>query len=288
MAGRKFKTQDELDSSEVYRLLQVRYPIPSWALLPQVGNTTGSGVGRWADAVAMGCWPSIGLSFIGFEIKVSRSDWLSEIRNGEKSQAIFKFCDYWYIVVSDEKIVQPGEMPATWGLLAAKGGKLHCIKEAPQLQPQEFTKGFVASILRNAVETVTPEARLKDEYQRGMEEGRKSGEESSAYTRKREDEKHNNLLGAVQAFEKATGLTFPFNEHWKTETEAKAFGEAVRLVMNTDRHRAFTEIQTLRERATEIVTLIDRAVEEARAVVPAPKESVRALSRRLKREGATT
>lgn len=285
MAGRKFKTQDQIDAQEVYRLLQVRYPIPSWALLPQVGNTTGAGVGRWADAVAMSCWPSLGLKFIGFEIKVSRGDWLAEIRNGEKSQAIFKFCDYWYIVVSEEAIVQPGELPATWGLLAAKGGKLHCIKEAPLLQPQEFTKGFIASILRNAVETVTPEARLKEEYQRGMEEGRKDGLESGSYMKKSLQEKYDQLLKSVTIFEQKTGLKWPAHEYITSDEDAKLFSEAVRVVMHTDRHRALKEILELKEKVVGIAKLIDQAVDESKAVIPAPIESRRQHIRRLT-EGA--
>lgn len=281
MAGRKFKTQQELDAHEVYKLLQVRYPIPSWALLPQVGNTTGAGVGRWADAVAMSCWPSLGLKFIGFEIKVSRGDWLGEIRNGEKSNAIFKFCDYWYIVVSEEAIVQPGELPPTWGLLAAKGGRLHCIKEAPLLQPQEFTKGFVASILRNTVECATPEARMKAEYQRGVEDGRKDEKESHSYSVKSDKEKHERLLSTIAIFEKKTGLKWPYNEYWKSDEDAKLFGEAVKLVMHTDRHRALKEILALKDKMAEIAKLIDQAVDESKTVIQAPKESRRQHARRI-------
>jgi hypothetical protein len=281
MAGRKFKTEEQISAEGVYQLLKVRYPIPSWALLPQVGNTTGSGVGRWADAVAMSCWPSLGLKFIGFEIKVSRGDWLGEIRNGEKSNAIFKFCDYWYIVVSEESIVQPGELPPTWGLLAAKGGRLHCITEAPMLQPQEFTKGFVASILRNTVECATPEARLKAEYERGLEEGRKDGQESGSYGMQSLQEKHDRLLQTLTIFEKKTGLKWPYHEYWKSDEDAKLFSEAVKLVMHTDRHRALKEILSLKDKMAEVMKLIDQAVDESKTVIAAPKESRRQHARRL-------
>lgn len=54
----------------------------------------------------------------GFEIKVSRSDWLSEHRTqGKKSAPWRSYCNYWWIVVPRRDIVKPEELPAGWGLL---------------------------------------------------------------------------------------------------------------------------------------------------------------------------
>ncbi|WP_237185509.1 hypothetical protein [Rothia nasimurium] len=55
----------------------------------------------------------------GFEIKVSRADWLTEHRTaGEKSEAWRSYCNYWWIVVPEQGIVKPEELPEGWGLLA--------------------------------------------------------------------------------------------------------------------------------------------------------------------------
>jgi hypothetical protein len=48
--------------------------------MPQVGDATGADVGRHADVVVMGLWPSRGLKLMGFEIKAGRGDWLGELR----------------------------------------------------------------------------------------------------------------------------------------------------------------------------------------------------------------
>jgi hypothetical protein len=40
-----------------------------------------------ADAIARHLWPSQGLELIGFELKVSRSDWLREIKDPYKCES---------------------------------------------------------------------------------------------------------------------------------------------------------------------------------------------------------
>lgn len=61
---------------------------------------------------------------LGFEVKVSRSDWLSELKKPEKADSLARYCDRWYLVISDPKIVKDGELPPTWGLLCRKGDRL--------------------------------------------------------------------------------------------------------------------------------------------------------------------
>ena len=59
-------------------------------------------LGRYADAVAMNLFPSRGLALHGFEIKVSKSDFKSEIENPEKSVPVQQYCDHWWIVAPAE------------------------------------------------------------------------------------------------------------------------------------------------------------------------------------------
>ncbi|WP_237223542.1 hypothetical protein [Rothia nasimurium] len=55
----------------------------------------------------------------GFEIKVSRTDWLSEHRTaGKKSELWRSYCNYWWLVVPNPNMVKPEELPEGWGLLA--------------------------------------------------------------------------------------------------------------------------------------------------------------------------
>lgn len=131
--------------------LRHRYRQPEFAILFEVRNQTGfTRKIRSADAIAMSLYPSRGLEILGFEIKRSRGDWLNELRQPDKSAAIQKYCDRWYVVISDEAVVQNGELPGTWGLLVPRGSKLTCKVEAPKLTPEPIDRLFLASMMRNA------------------------------------------------------------------------------------------------------------------------------------------
>lgn len=144
-----------MKTHEVNAALRRYYPTAEYALMFEVGNTTGAGVSRHADAVAMNLWPSRGLLIEGIEVKVSRSDWLREIKNPEKAEAIAQYCDKWWIV-APEGIVQTQEIPALWGYMSVNDkGAIRVVKQAPQKSKDEVSalnRGFVAAMLRRASE----------------------------------------------------------------------------------------------------------------------------------------
>jgi hypothetical protein len=101
----------------------------------------------------MHLWPSAphGLELVGFELKVSRSDWLRELRQPNKADPIKQFCDRWYVVCADAKIVKyVEELPKGWGLMFAEDGKLVEFIEAPKLNPLPLDRAFVAALMRRA------------------------------------------------------------------------------------------------------------------------------------------
>lgn len=67
-------------------------------------------------------------------IKVSRSDFLSELKKPQKAEVISRYCDRWWIVAADRKVAQVDELPKTWGLLVAQKNGLRQLKPAPQLE----------------------------------------------------------------------------------------------------------------------------------------------------------
>lgn len=141
----------EWDAHRLRAQLKYMFPEESHALFWEVRNKTGYMTGgreRYADAIAMSLWPSRGLDIIGFEIKVSRTDWQKELKDPSKSEALMQFCDKWYLVVGDKSIVHDGELPPTWGLIAPKRTRLGIITPAPTLTPKPVSKPFLASILR--------------------------------------------------------------------------------------------------------------------------------------------
>lgn len=121
---------------------------------------------RTADFIAVDLWPSSGIAIHGHEVKVSRSDWLREMRQPEKAFPFLYLVDYWWVVVSDSSIVKTNaELPSGWGLLVAGKTGLRVRVGAQRLNGQGGTslqahrerppipRGFAASLLRATAKT---------------------------------------------------------------------------------------------------------------------------------------
>lgn len=139
-------------TEDVRAALRIKYPMPEYCLMEEVRDAAGFDAGRSADAIAMSLWPSRGLLVIGFEIKVSRSDWVKELKSPAKAEAIAKYCDQWYVVAA-RGIVQDGELPETWGLIEFDGKRLKEKKFAPRNpEPAPLNRTFIAAMMRRAGE----------------------------------------------------------------------------------------------------------------------------------------
>jgi hypothetical protein len=76
---------------------------------------------------------------------------LRELKQPYKADPIKQFCDRWYVVCADAKIVKyADELPHGWGLMFAEGGKLVEFIEAPKLTPQPVDRAFLAALMRRA------------------------------------------------------------------------------------------------------------------------------------------
>jgi hypothetical protein len=116
---------------------------------------------RIADFLAIDKWQS-SHAIYGHEVKVSRADWLSELRDPSKAQAIMRFCTYWYLVVPTASIVKPGELPAGWGLMVQAGSRLRIRHKAPELTPEPLTLDFTASLVHAVQRTACREPLHRD------------------------------------------------------------------------------------------------------------------------------
>lgn len=114
-----------MSSKELIQLLASQYPPPDCGFIPEFrGDTRWSRESR-ADAIAMHLWPSMGLELIGFDLKISRGDWLRERKQPHKADPIKQFCDKWYLLVSDLNIVKyADELPEGWGLKYVENGEI--------------------------------------------------------------------------------------------------------------------------------------------------------------------
>lgn len=154
---------------ELYAALRIRFAAPEWVFLTEVRNATGFDGSRSADAVAMSVWPSRGLELHGIEVKQSRGDWLRELKQPAKAEAIARYCDRWWVAVTDSTLIADGELPAGWGLLAPRGKKLAAVVEAPRAEPApETPRRFLASLLAAA------QKQLSDGERRRIEDAARS------------------------------------------------------------------------------------------------------------------
>lgn len=196
-----------MQAKDVVAGLRARFASPEWAFLEQVANGTGARAKRWADAVAMNLWPSRGCEVHGFEVKVSRSDWLTELKDPSKADEVASYCDRWWLAIGDGDIVRPGELPSAWGLIAPDGrGGFAVVKEPGALEPAPLSRGFLAAVLRRATQQVTPDAVLREVAARAVEAARARWEEEREEEREQRSDWYRSLKEEVEAFEQASGL----------------------------------------------------------------------------------
>lgn len=244
----------------IVEALRKRYPEPAYALITEVRNSTGHARSRtgYADAIAMGCWPSRGLDVQGFEFKTDRGDWLREWKNPIKADQFVKYCDYWWVVIDDEKIVKREELPKSWGLLVLHGQQLRTVVDAPKLKAKQPDRAFLASLLRSLCDQVLPQKKLDEARRAGVQEGRQSAEE----WRKSEVESlHEQIADAqkgheetIQKFQEKSGLLL-------TDWNAGNIGDAVQRVMKSEHLRIEERLLGLKDTAKNILAAIDVALE---------------------------
>lgn len=236
-------------------LLRVRYPANTHALLFEVRNAAGFAASRACDALAMGLWPSRGLKLEGFEIKRSRADWLKEYRTPEKADAFAQYCDRWWLVVSDAKIVEGGELPETWGLLVAKGARLVCEKEAPPREVSPLSRSFLAALLKRAIDQQrVPAEAARNE---GIAVGRKQERELAATRSRDAASELAALKKRVLEFETASGLSIMFGD-------VRKLGDAVRMVQEGAHHKYDRVVANMLSQATHLVAELERMQQATR------------------------
>lgn len=112
---------------------------------------------RIADFVAADKYPvdpvGSGLAFHGHEVKVSRGDWLAELQDPSKADALKRYMHHWWLVVPDAAIVKPSELPEDWGLLVTSGEKLRAKVSAPRLTPESMPVDLAMSLMSAAART---------------------------------------------------------------------------------------------------------------------------------------
>jgi len=90
----------------------------------------------------------------GFEVKISRADWLAELRQPEKAEAWAQFCHTFSLVAADRRIVRD-DLPDGWGLLIPHGTSLRMVVRPRRRDPRPMPTPIVVSIARAVQKTET-------------------------------------------------------------------------------------------------------------------------------------
>lgn len=245
-------------AKDVRSALLNRYRAPEWATFFEVQDSTGAAASRSADAISMSLYPSRGLRLHGFEIKVSRSDWLHELKQPDKSVALQRYCDHWWIVTPAD-IVREGELPPTWGHLILKGNGLHCVAKAPQLDREQWSPNFLAALLRRSHEA--RERGIREGVDKAMTEERAAIEKT---VRDRVDREVSSLRSinqtAARKLEEIMATCGMAPDQW---INGKDFGAAVRLVYDLGVTRTYGGIAQLAQLARQFA-------DKAEATIPKP------------------
>lgn len=243
-------------SSDVRAALARKFCSPEYALFYEVANATGSAARRSADAIAMGLWPSRGLSLQGFEIKVSRSDWRTEMKNPAKAEEIAQFCRYWWIV-TPPGIVQEGELPEGWGLYEVHGNGLRCVKQAPVNEGVvPITMPFLAALLRRASEHATNElaGKVADAMRTEREAIGKRVKERVDDELSRTAHERERAEKAFKSMREAAGVTDPQTLFGWFDDEQ--FARAVGLVHRLGITKTYSGLRDLSDRLKPLVDMV--------------------------------
>lgn len=245
----------EFATHDLYAALRKRFEPEAFALMFEVANATGARHSRWADAVTVGLWPSRGLSIGGYELKASRTDWLKELKEPAKADAIGSYCHHWWLVVTDPKIVRDGELPITWGMLALTAKEtLRVVKPAPLLKPQAISHEFLAALMRSACKPHV--AATQKELQQASWKGRQEAMEQSKREVDRAKMAHEELLRRIAEFEAASGIAI--GDKWRGR-DPKRTGQLVREVLDGKHDRDLNDVKRIRDIAATLVAKIDES-----------------------------
>lgn len=241
-------------AKEAFDLLAAKYGGTAYVVLPQVANGTGHEAGRWLDAVVVSLWPSRGLWLHGYEIKCSRGDWLRELKQGEKADAFHKHLDF-FSILTVGPVIEAGELPESWGHVEANfvKKKLVVVKDAPRISPpnkcidRALAMGLFRNFDKSCVDGII-QARVKDEYDRGVKIGRESAEykQQSAQSAALQNQKF------LDAFQAAHGLD-AFALHIDI---AEKLGLMVKAFSRLDRYNRIADLCGQLRYAAEALTIM--------------------------------
>jgi hypothetical protein len=137
--------KEQITAVDLQGEIAARYCRPEWHVEREVTLA-----GRRLDVVAFNLWGARSYRTVGFEIKVSRGDWMRELTDFRKQDEWLAVVDEFFIVAPGG-LVKPEELPVGWGLLELRGSRMFT-KAQPQPRrgttlPREIVARFFTRLL---------------------------------------------------------------------------------------------------------------------------------------------
>lgn len=238
---------------------------PEWAFFTHVNEGTGRNLGRIVDALAMSLYPSRGLHLHGFEVKVSRGDWLRELADPSKADGWFQACHGWWLATPPD-IIRREDLPHGWGHLVVKPtGECRAavtapIRDVPPLNWERMA-GFLRVVGKKLHDSVPRRQLQKLADAEAIERERAAAQRArvNAASLVREEKRAvAQVLAAARAFEAASGISLTLHN---TE-QARRAGAALRAESAASQALRGTESALLSLR--NALGYAERAVQEMR------------------------
>ncbi|VAW72231.1 hypothetical protein MNBD_GAMMA12-1661 [hydrothermal vent metagenome] len=105
---------------------------------------------RYIDAFAINLWPSKKHRKIAYEIKVSRADFLKELKSPEKRQWASEISHQFYFI-APQGIIRTEELPEGCGLLEVIDDTIIDVIKAPLSEARDFSMTEMCAVARQAM-----------------------------------------------------------------------------------------------------------------------------------------
>ncbi len=223
------ETEGKVTTADLMGLLRAKYERGRYALLFDVPDAVSTDQRRRIDAIAVDCWRSGGRTIEGFELKISRGDWLREMKQVDKADPFVALCDRFWLVTGDSKIAKLEEIPACWGWMAATKGGLRVQRPATPLPGSgaNIPRAFLIGVLRKLQDALveSPDVRVHIKTQLRSTEASVQSRVDIATMRLKHDLER--LQAKVREFEEASGIKI---EHqWGLGQVGEIVGQLKRL-----------------------------------------------------------
>lgn len=137
-------------AADIVALLKQKYQ-HGWIVITELRRSPGWVEERTIDVFVMHQWPSEGFKRIGYEIKISKSDFHREIKKPQKRKSFREMSNEFYFI-APAGIIDAEKVPTDCGLIeVTPEGKLIKVVDSPWLESNPDWN-IVAALVRRALE----------------------------------------------------------------------------------------------------------------------------------------